>query len=59
MTRMTLDAAIRDIAIPGVVGVMVLGRTDFILFAAILFLVQTPVLLGTVAIRRLRVSTSS
>ncbi|MGI9519124.1 MAG: bile acid:sodium symporter family protein [Pirellulaceae bacterium] len=47
-----LEYPARNLGITAVIGVMVLGRTDFVLFATVLFLIQTPVLLGAVAIRR-------
>ena len=52
--RFTLlcEFAVRNLAIATLVAVTLLGRTDFVAFAAVLFLVQTPVLLLAVALYR-------
>ena len=49
-----LEFPARNLGITAVVGVMVLGRADFVLFATVLFLLQTSLLLAPVAARRLR-----
>ena len=52
--RFTLlcEFAVRNLAIATLVAVTLLGRTDFVAFAAVLFLVQTPLLLLAVALYR-------
>ena len=52
--RFTLlcEFAVRNLAIATLVAVTLLGRTDFVAFAAVLFLIQTPVLLLAVALYR-------
>ena len=52
--RFTLlcEFAVRNLAIVTLVAVTLLGRTDFVAFAAVLFLVQTPVLQLAVALYR-------
>jgi predicted Na+-dependent transporter len=56
--RVTLvvEFAARNLAITAVVGIMVLGRVEFVLFGALFFLVQVPILLlvGAVAARSRR-----
>jgi BASS family bile acid:Na+ symporter len=53
--RFTLmvEYAARNLAIVTVVGVTLLGYTEFVLFAAAFFLIQVPLLLTAVAYRRL------
>ena len=50
---LVLEFAARNLAIVAVVGIMVLGRVEFVLFGALFFLVQVPILLlvGAVAVR--------
>ncbi len=52
--RFTLlcEFAVRNLAIATLVAVTLLGRTDFVAFAAVLILVQTPLLLLAVALYR-------
>ena len=52
--RFTLlcEFAVRNLALATLVAVTLLGRTDFVAFAAVLFLVQTPLLLLAVALYR-------
>ena len=52
--RFTLlcEFAVRNLAIATLEAVTLLGRTDFVAFAAVLLLVQTPLLLLAVALYR-------
>ena len=46
------EFAARNLAMAAVIGIMVLGRVEFVLFATLFFLVQLPiVLVGAVAVR--------
>ncbi len=54
-----LEFTARNLGITAVIGVVVLGRSDFILFATIFFLVQTPLMVAMVGIRRLCTSTEA
>lgn len=49
---LVLELTARNLAIAAVVGVAVLGSTEFVLFATIVFLVQVPLVLALVAARR-------
>jgi hypothetical protein len=53
-SRRSLTGQLRSLAMPRatLVAVTLLGRTDFVAFAAVLLLVQTPVLLLAVALYR-------
>lgn len=52
--RFTLlcEFTVRNLAIATLVAVTLLGRPDFVAYAAVLFLVQTPVLLSVALYRR-------
>jgi BASS family bile acid:Na+ symporter len=58
---LVLEFAARNLAIVAVVGIMVLGRVEFVLFGALFFLVQVPILLlvGAVAARSRRRAAAS
>jgi BASS family bile acid:Na+ symporter len=46
---LVLEFAARNLAIAAVVGIMVLGRVELVLFATLFFLVQVPIILASVA----------
>jgi len=49
-----VEYAARNLAIATVVGVALLGHTEFVVFAAAFFIIQVPLLLAAVAFRRLK-----
>lgn len=46
-----LEFTARNLAVTALVGMTVLGRADFVLFATLFFLTQVPLILGLIALR--------
>lgn len=46
-----LEFTARNLAVTALVGITVLGRADFVLFATLFFLTQVPLILGLIALR--------